>query len=94
MRKQRPPLVLPAAPRRSKWQRSIRQVICSKQSWPLWPAPSPGSFPNCFACHNTQAVTARGIPANKDGVSPVLLEAKRINVSHIFSQFVLEETQP
>ena len=36
----------------------------------------------------------RGIPAAKDGVSPVLLEARRINVSHIFSQFVLEETQP
>jgi len=54
----------------------------------------PGSFPNCFACHNTQAVTARGIPVAKDGVSPVLLEPKRINVSHIFSQFVLEETQP
>jgi hypothetical protein len=54
----------------------------------------PGSFPNCFTCHNTQAVTTRGIPRNKDMVSPVLLEAKRINVSHIFSQFVLEETQP
>lgn len=53
----------------------------------------PGSFSNCFACHNTQAVTARGIPANKDTDSPVLLEAKRLNVSHILSQFVLEETQ-
>ncbi|MEY2931399.1 MAG: hypothetical protein RL033_2148 [Pseudomonadota bacterium] len=54
----------------------------------------PGSFPNCFSCHNTQAVTTRGIPRNKDTVSPVLLGPKRINVSHIFSQFVLEETQP
>jgi len=53
----------------------------------------PGSFPNCFACHNTQAVTSRGIPSAKDTVSPVLLEPKRLNVSHILSQFVLEETQ-
>jgi hypothetical protein len=54
---------------------------------------SPTSFPNCFTCHNTQAVTTRGIPANKDTESPVLLSPKRINVSHVFSQFVLEETQ-
>jgi hypothetical protein len=54
---------------------------------------APTSFPNCFSCHNTQAVTSRGIPANKDTESPVLLEPKRINVSHVFSQFVLEETQ-
>jgi hypothetical protein len=54
---------------------------------------APTSFPNCFSCHNTQAVTARGIPANRDTESPVLLQAKRINVSHVFSQFVLEETQ-
>jgi len=53
----------------------------------------PGSFSNCFACHNTQAVTSRGIPSAKDTVSPVLLEPKRLNVSHILSQFVLEETQ-
>jgi len=53
----------------------------------------PGAFPNCFTCHNTQAVTTRGIPSNKDMVSPVLLEAKLLNVSHILSQFVLEETQ-
>jgi hypothetical protein len=54
---------------------------------------SPTSFPNCFTCHNTQAVTTRGIPANRDTESPVLLSPKRINVSHVFSQFVLEETQ-
>ncbi len=53
----------------------------------------PTSFPNCFSCHNTQAVTSRGIPANRDTSSPVLLEAKRINVSHVFSQFVLEESE-
>jgi hypothetical protein len=54
----------------------------------------PGSFPNCFACHNTQAVTSRGIPSSKDMLSPVLLQPKRLNVSHILSQFVLEETAP
>jgi hypothetical protein len=54
---------------------------------------APTSFPNCFSCHNTQAVTTRGIPANRDTASPVLLQPKRINVSHVFSQFVLEETQ-
>jgi hypothetical protein len=54
----------------------------------------PGSFSNCFACHNTQSVTARGIPSAKDTTSPVLLDPKLLNVSHILSQFVLEETQP
>jgi hypothetical protein len=54
---------------------------------------APTSFPNCFSCHNTQAVTTRGIPVNRDTESPVLLQPKRINVSHVFSQFVLEETQ-
>ncbi|HWO10150.1 MAG TPA: hypothetical protein VNN80_11740 [Polyangiaceae bacterium] len=54
---------------------------------------SPTSFPNCFSCHNTQAVTTRGIPANRDAASPVLLGPKRINVSHVFAQFLLEETQ-
>jgi hypothetical protein len=54
---------------------------------------SPAAFPNCFACHNTQAVTARGIPAGKDTSSAMLMGPKLINVSHIFSQFVLEETQ-
>ncbi|MEO8178641.1 MAG: hypothetical protein ABI895_07400 [Deltaproteobacteria bacterium] len=53
----------------------------------------PGSFSNCFTCHNTQAVTARGIPSAKDITSPVLLDPKLLNVSHILSQFVLEETQ-
>jgi hypothetical protein len=51
----------------------------------------PTSFPNCFSCHNTQAITARGIPANRDSESEVLMGAKLLNVSHVFSQFVLEE---
>ncbi len=53
----------------------------------------PGAFPNCFTCHNTQAVTARGIPSARDSESPELLGPKRINVSHIFSEFVRRETQ-
>ena len=53
----------------------------------------PGSFSNCFACHNTQAVRARGIPYAKDTTSPMLLGPKLLNVSHILSQFVLEDTQ-
>ncbi len=49
---------------------------------------SPAAFPNCFACHNTQAVTARGVPVDKDSSSAKLLEPKLINISHVFSQFV------
>jgi hypothetical protein len=50
-----------------------------------------GSFPNCFTCHNTQAVTTRGIPVDKDTTSPVVLQPKLLNVSHVMSQFVLQE---
>jgi hypothetical protein len=51
------------------------------------------SFFNCFSCHNTQAVTARGVPFDRDPGDRVLLGPKLINVSHVFSEFVLEETQ-
>jgi hypothetical protein len=51
----------------------------------------PGSFFNCFKCHNTEAVTVQGIPSVKDPTSLQLLKPKLINVSHLFSQFVLEE---
>jgi len=54
---------------------------------------SPASFFNCFSCHNTEAVTARGVPVDKDSSGKKLLDPKLINVSHVFSQFVLEETQ-
>ena len=54
---------------------------------------SPAAFPNCFSCHNTQAITARGVPLAKDGSGRKLLDPKLLNVSHVFSQFVLEETQ-
>jgi len=53
----------------------------------------PGAFANCFTCHNTQAITARGIPVNKDPDGVRLLDPKFINVSHILSQFILEEVE-
>jgi hypothetical protein len=54
----------------------------------------PDSFPNCFSCHNTQAVNANGVPVNKDGTGAQLLDPKLLNVSHVLSQFVHDETQP
>jgi hypothetical protein len=53
---------------------------------------APNDFPNCFSCHNTQAVTDRGVPLNRNGGMP-LLDPKLINVSHVLSQFLLEESQ-
>jgi len=50
----------------------------------------PGSFFNCFSCHNTQAVAHRGVPFTGSGQIK-LLDPKLINVSHVFSQIVLEE---
>jgi hypothetical protein len=53
----------------------------------------PSSFNNCFTCHNTQAITANGIPLNRDkaGTPVKLLDAGLLNVSHVISQFLLEE---
>ena len=53
---------------------------------------APNSFPNCFACHNTQAITERGIPADMDTGGRVLLQPSLLNVSHILSEFVRVET--
>ncbi len=54
---------------------------------------APGAFNNCFTCHNTQAITANGIPLKKDtsGTPIKLLDPGLLNVSHILSQFLLEE---
>ena len=54
---------------------------------------APVSFPNCFACHNTQAITAKGVSFDRDSEGQVLLQPKLLNVSHVLSQFVLEESQ-
>jgi hypothetical protein len=51
----------------------------------------PGSFNNCFTCHNTQAITAQGIPLLRDQAGIKLLDPGLLNVSHILSQFILEE---
>lgn len=53
----------------------------------------PASFPNCFSCHNTQAVTARGVPFDRDREGAVLVEPKLINVSHVLSEFLLQESE-
>jgi hypothetical protein len=54
---------------------------------------APGSFNNCFTCHNTQAITANGIPSDRDTGAGVvkLLDPGLLNISHVLSQFLLEE---
>ena len=52
---------------------------------------APGAFNNCFTCHNTQAITANGVPLLKDAGGIKLLDPGLLNVSHILSQFLLEE---
>jgi hypothetical protein len=54
---------------------------------------APDSFTNCFSCHNTQAVTAKGVPLKRDIDGMKLLDAKQINVSHVLTQFLLEEAE-
>lgn len=54
----------------------------------------PASFQNCFSCHNTQAINSNGVPCDKDPTAPIkLLDPKKLNVSHVLSQFLLEECQ-
>ena len=52
---------------------------------------APGSFNNCMTCHNTQATSANGVPLLRDAGGAPLIAPKLINVSHVFSRFVLEE---
>jgi hypothetical protein len=54
---------------------------------------APDAFPNCFSCHNTQAVTAKGVPVDKDRLGVKLLDPKLINVSHVLTEFLLHENQ-
>jgi hypothetical protein len=51
----------------------------------------PDAFPNCFSCHNTQAIQAKGVPFVRDTSSPVLLQPKMLNVTHIFAQFLIDD---
>jgi hypothetical protein len=52
---------------------------------------APDAFPNCFSCHNTQGVTAKGVPVDKDRLGVKLLDPKLINVSHVLTEFLLHE---
>jgi hypothetical protein len=50
------------------------------------------AFPNCFSCHNTGPITMNGVPSSRDTGSPVVLQKPAlINVSHLFSEFVMRE---
>jgi hypothetical protein len=50
-----------------------------------------GNFNNCFTCHNTQAINTNGVPVLRQPGSVKLLDPGLLNVSHILSQFVLED---
>jgi hypothetical protein len=53
---------------------------------------SPVSFPNCFSCHNTQPITTNGTPSYRDPTTQVVIPTPAmINVSHLFSEFILRE---
>ncbi len=53
-----------------------------------------GQFHNCFACHNTQPITTNGTPSSlASTVQTVIPYAAKINVSHMFSEFVLREQE-
>lgn len=55
-----------------------------------------GQFNNCFTCHNTQPITSNGTPASlvPPGTVQVLIPfAAKINVSHLFSEFILREQE-
>lgn len=53
----------------------------------------PGSFPNCLSCHNTQAINSNGVPCARDSTGIKLVDPGLLNVSHVISQFLLEECQ-
>lgn len=53
-----------------------------------------GSFNNCFQCHNTQPINTNGTPYDPSaGLQPLLTKAALINVSHVFSEFVLRDSE-
>lgn len=54
-----------------------------------------GTFHNCFACHNTQPISTNGVPisaADPTG-KPLLTRPGLINISHLFSEFVLRDAE-
>lgn len=52
---------------------------------------APGAFQNCFSCHNTRAINANGVAVNSDRNGVKLLDHGLLNVSHVISQFLLED---
>lgn len=44
-----------------------------------------------LARHNTQAVTEKGVPIDRDRQGAQLMGPKQFNVSHVFSQFLMDE---
>jgi hypothetical protein len=53
----------------------------------------PASFNNCFTCHNTQAITKKGVSLERDVGGEKLLDPGLLNVSHVLSEFLLEESE-
>jgi hypothetical protein len=52
------------------------------------------TFHNCFACHNTQPISTNGTPYDPNdpgGLQQLLLKPANINVSHLFSEFILRD---
>jgi len=52
------------------------------------------TFHNCFACHNTEPVSTNGVPYdpnNPGGQQPLLTRPANMNVSHLFSEFILRD---
>jgi hypothetical protein len=53
-----------------------------------------GAFRNCFTCHNTQPISTNGTPYKAGStLQPLLTKPAMINVSHLFSEFVLREEE-
>lgn len=54
------------------------------------------NFRNCFTCHNTKPVGTNGIPATPDEIASgtaLLSKPALINVSHLFSEFILQNQE-
>ena len=49
------------------------------------------TFENCFKCHDTHANTANGVPLFRNKAGIKLLDPGLLNVSHVLSQFILED---
>lgn len=53
---------------------------------------APGNFNNCFTCHNTEAINSNGVPTKRQKMVGVnLLNPGLLNVSHVISNFILED---